>query len=151
MAFDIYMTFSDSQRERRIVCEGRKGRCGCRCGCEVRGFIQPRLLLLLAKKASHGYELMEALSAIPGSENLSEPGVLYRTLRQLEETEVVRSAWDTSGRGPARRVYELTRIGREHLDTWAAEIRKTMTHLEEFLTDYESIAEHRSAKRRKRG
>lgn len=117
----------------------------------MRRFIQPRLLLLLAKKAGHGYELMEALGAIPGSENLSEPGMLYRTLRQLEETEVVRSTWDTSGRGPARRVYEITKIGREHLEAWAAEIRKTRTQLEEFLAEYESIAEPRSAKRRKRG
>jgi poly-beta-hydroxybutyrate-responsive repressor len=117
----------------------------------VRRFIQPRLLLLLARKPSHGYVLMEALGAIPGSENLSEPGMLYRTLRQLEEAEVVRSTWDTSGRGPARRVYEITKIGREHLEGWVAEIRKTRTHLEEFLAEYDSIAEHRSANRRKRG
>ena len=133
------------------MCTKGKQGCGCRCGCEVRGFIQPRLLLLLAKKASHGYELMEALRAIPGAENLSDPGMLYRTLRQLEEAEVVRSAWDTGGRGPARRIYEITRTGREHLDAWVAEIRKTRTYLGKFLTDYETIAEHRSAKPRKRG
>ena len=133
------------------MCDGPKRHCECRCVCEVRRFIQPRLLLLLAKKASHGYELMEALRAIPGSENLSDPGMMYRTLRQLEKAEVLRSAWDTAGRGPARRVYELTKIGREQLEAWAAEIRKTGTHLEEFLTEYESIAEHRSAKQRKRG
>jgi PadR family transcriptional regulator, regulatory protein PadR len=133
------------------MCDERERRCGCRCSCEVRGFIQPRLLLLLARKASHGYELMEALRAIPGSENLSDPGMMYRTLRQLEQAEVLRSAWDTDGRGPARRVYELTNIGREQLEIWAAEIRKTRTHLDEFLAEYESIAEHRSAKKRKRG
>ena len=133
------------------MCDGRKRRCGCRGGCEVRGFIEPRLLLLLGKKASHGYGLMEALRAIPGAQNLSDPGMLYRTLRQLEKAEVVRSTWDTGGRGPARRVYELTKIGREHLEAWAAEIRKTRTHLDEFLAEYESIAGHRSAKRRKRG
>jgi PadR family transcriptional regulator PadR len=131
------------------MCGQRERRCGC--GCEVRGFIQPRLLLLLAKKASHGYELMEALRVIPGSESLSDPGMLYRTLRQLEEAEAVCSAWDTRGRGPARRVYELTKIGREHLEAWVAEIRKTRAHLGEFLMDYESLAERRSDKRRKRG
>lgn len=129
----------------------RKRSCGCRCGCEVRGFIQPRLLLLLARKATHGYELMEALRTTPGSESLSDPGMLYRTLRQLEEAGVVRSAWDTGGRGPARRVYEITRIGREHLETWAAEIRKTRTHLTEFLEEYDSLAKRPSAKRRRRG
>jgi PadR family transcriptional regulator PadR len=132
------------------MCDQHERRCGCRCSCEIRGFIQPRLLLLLAKKPSHGYELMEALRRIPGSQNLSDPGMLYRTLRQLEQSEVLRSAWDTGGRGPARRIYELTEIGREQLETWAAEIRKTRTHLDEFLATYESIAERRTAKRRRR-
>jgi len=136
------------------MCDGRKQQgCGCRCGCEVRGFIQPRLLLLLAKKASHGYELMEALRSIPGSENLSDPGMLYRTLRQLEEAGVVRSTWDTGGRGPARRVYQLTKVGREHLECWVVDIRKTREHLDQFILEYESIAERPSARhrRRKRG
>jgi poly-beta-hydroxybutyrate-responsive repressor len=133
------------------MCAESKQGGGCRCDCEVRGFIQPRLLLLLAKKPSHGYKLMESLRAIPGAENLSDPGMLYRTLRQLEEAEVVRSAWDTGGHGPARRIYELTQIGREHLDTWVAEIHKTRSHLGAFLAEYESIAERSSAKPRKRG
>ena len=131
------------------MCNKDNRRCGC--GCEVRGFIQPRLLLLLAKKPSHGYELMEALRAIPGAENLSDPGMLYRTLRQLEEVEVVRSTWDTGGRGPARRVYDLTKIGHEHLEAWASEIRKTRTHLGEFLAEYQSLTKRPTAKRRKRG
>jgi PadR family transcriptional regulator PadR len=129
----------------------RKRRCGCRCGCEVRGFIQPRVLLLLAKKASHGYELMEALRAIPGAENLSDPGMLYRALRQLEEAEVVHSAWDTGGHGPARRVYELTKIGHEHLEAWASEIRKTRTQLGEFLAEYQALTKRPATRRRKRG
>jgi PadR family transcriptional regulator, regulatory protein PadR len=133
------------------VCGEGKKRCSCRCGCEVRGFIQPRLLLLLAKKASHGYELMEALRAIPGAENLADPGMLYRTLRRLEEAEVVHSAWDTAGCGPARRVYELTEIGREHLEAWTSEIRKTRTHLGEFLAEYQALTKRPAAKRRKRG
>jgi len=29
----------------------------------MRGFVQPRLLLQLARKPAHGYELMEALAA----------------------------------------------------------------------------------------
>jgi PadR family transcriptional regulator PadR len=133
------------------MCAKAKQGCACSCECEVRGFIQPRLLLLLAKKASHGYELMECLRSIPGAENLSDPGMLYRTLRQLEESEVVCSTWDTGGNGPARRIYELTPIGREYLDTWAAEIRKTRTYLGDFLSEYEAIAERRSAKPRKKG
>ena len=115
----------------------RRGR-GCRCGCQVRGFIQPRLLLLLAKKATHGYELMDALRSAPGDENWSDPGMLYRTLRQFEQDGLVTSAWDTEGRGPARRVYRLTDAGREYLEWWATDLRQTRAQLDQFLAEYES-------------
>jgi len=45
------------------MCENNKSRSGeCRCKVErVPNFAQPRLLLELAKKTSHGYELIERL------------------------------------------------------------------------------------------
>jgi PadR family transcriptional regulator, regulatory protein PadR len=135
----------------RMCGRARDSRSDCRCSCEVRGFIQPRLLLLLARKAAHGYELMEALRSIPGAESLADPGMLYRALRQLEEIGAVRSVWDTEGRGPARRVYRLTKVGQEHLEAWVAEIRSTRTHLEGFLEEYASLAETHAVRRRKRG
>ena len=44
---------------------------------------------------------------------------IYRALRRLEATGCVTSGWDTSGGGPARRLYTLTERGREHLGEWA--------------------------------
>jgi len=110
----------------------------------VRGFIQPSLLLLLATKATHGYELMDALRSTKGDENLGDPGMLYRTLRQFEEDGLVTSSWDTEGRGPARRVYQITDAGREYLEWWATDIRKTRTQLDQFLAEYESVVATRS-------
>ena len=112
---------------------------GCRCSRQVRGFIQPSLLLLLAKKATHGYELMDALRSAQGEESLADPGMLYRTLRQFEEEELVTSSWDTEGHGPARRIYQITDAGREYLEWWVADVRKTRTRLERFLAEYESF------------
>lgn len=101
------------------------------------GFVQPWLLLLLARKPAHGYELMEQLGRdedIPAA----DPGLLYRTLRQFEEEGLVRSTWDTEGGGAARRVYELTDQGREYLHAWAVNIRRTRERLDRFLSEYES-------------
>ena len=105
----------------------------------MRGFIQPRLLLLLAKKAAYGYELMDALRSVQGDENLADPGMLYRTLRQFEQDGLVTSAWDTDGHGPARRVYQLTEAGCEYLEWWVADIRKTRGQLDRFLAEYASV------------
>ena len=123
-----------------MMCNGGRGHgSGCRCGRQVRGYIQPRLLLLLAKKATHGYELMDSLRSVEGDENLADPGMLYRTLRQFEEDGLVISTWDTQARGPARRVYRLTDAGREHLELWSADIRKTREQLDRFVAEYESL------------
>ena len=132
------------------MCNEGRQKAQCRCGCEVRGLIQPRLLLLLCRKACHGYELMEVLRSKPGSEGMADPGMMYRTLRQLEEVGAVTSAWDTSGRGPARRVYELTPIGREQLDCWAADVRASRLQLDQFLEEYEMLT-NPTANKRKRG
>jgi poly-beta-hydroxybutyrate-responsive repressor len=119
----------------------------------VRGFIQPRLLLLLAQKPAHGYELMDALRSVQSDENLADPGLLYRTLRQFEQDGLVTSSWDTEGHGPARRIYQLTEAGLEYLDVWAADIRATRDRLEQFLAEHESLVASRSSSssKRKRG
>jgi poly-beta-hydroxybutyrate-responsive repressor len=99
--------------------------------------LQPQLMLLLLKKPAHGYELMERLAQDAETPE-ADPGLLYRTLRQLEEDGLVRSTWDTEGRGPARRVYELTDEGLEYLHAWAVNIRKTRQLLDRFLAEYEA-------------
>jgi PadR family transcriptional regulator PadR len=129
--------------------EGRGCGQNCRCSRHVRGFIQPRLLLLLAKKAAHGYELMDALRSAQDDDKLADLGMLYRTLRQFEQDGLVTSAWDTGGRGPARRVYQLTEAGREYLARWAADIRTTRAQLDLFLAEYESLVATRSPSYRK--
>lgn len=108
----------------------------------VRGFVQPRVLLLLLQKPSHGYELMERLTDandLPGA----DPGLLYRTLRQLEESELVTSSWDTEGAGPARRLYQVTDEGVEFLHAWAARIRATRQALDQFLAEYQTYFQNR--------
>jgi PadR family transcriptional regulator PadR len=110
---------------------------GCRCrGGRLRGFIQPRLLLQLAQKPAHGYELMDVI----GQENelSTDPGSLYRILRAMEEDGLVQSNWDTSGGGAARRMYQITDQGMDHLHAWMVSIRKTRQMLENFLAEYET-------------
>ena len=106
-------------------------------GGRVRGFIQPWLLLLILQKPTYGYELMERLSQdkeMPGV----DPGLLYRTLRKLEKEGLVRSLWDTEGKGAARRLYEVTLEGIEYLHAWTINVRFTRNRLDRFLAEYES-------------
>lgn len=83
-------------------------------------FVEPTVLLLLKKKGqSYGYDLLEELQQHSLTDANIEKAALYRTLRQLEQNGNVVSEWETDRGGPARRVYELTPDGIEHLDEWA--------------------------------
>jgi len=83
-------------------------------------FVEPIVLLLLGKKGrSYGYDLSGALQQYALTDAEIERAALYRVLRQLELNGNVRSEWEVEKVGPARRVYELTPKGREHLDEWA--------------------------------
>jgi len=110
----------------------------CHCKVErVPSYAMPRLLLELAKKSSHGYELIERLSQEGGA--ALDPGNFYRMLRSLEEDGLVCSTWETQTSGPARRVYELTDQGMEFLHAWAATIHQTHQSLDRFLAEYQAL------------
>ena len=112
------------------------GFCGPPVG-RMMGFIQPSLLLLLSEESAHGYQLLDKLNQNEVTKGI-DPGFLYRTLRQFEEDGLVKSSWDMEGRGPARRVYEITADGVEYLHAWAGHIRSTRERLGRFLETYES-------------
>ena len=118
--------------------DNSSGKNECHCKQErAPNFVQPRVLLELAKKPAHGYELIERLSKEGGG--LPEPGNFYRMLRALEEEGLVSSTWNTQNTGPARRVYELTDQGLDFLETWAVTIQQTQQMLGLFLFEYESL------------
>jgi poly-beta-hydroxybutyrate-responsive repressor len=102
-----------------------------------KNFLRPCLLLLLREAPAHGYELLDRLRAF-GFEG-SDPGGLYRALRKLESEGLVASAWERSGAGPDRRIYELTRTGRKELHKRAKALAETRQMLASFLGRYEEF------------
>jgi len=118
-------------RCRRMV---RPGHWGVRA--RVERFSEPALLLLLRERATHGYELLEALPALTGEARV-DMGNLYRVLRALEEDGLVSSRWEAGEPGPAKRIYELTTAGRHLLDEWAAALQRSRDRIDTFLERFE--------------
>lgn len=102
----------------------------------IERFVEPALLLLLAERPAHGYELVEPVSEILAGERI-DMGNLYRALRALEEDGIVRSEWDAAEPGPAKRRYELTPQGRELLRAWVKALQQTQAVVSTFLERYE--------------
>lgn len=96
-----------------------------------RAYLRPCLLLLLSEGPSHGYELLEALRTL-GLDS-AEAGGMYRSLRAMDEEGVVRSWWEPSDSGPARRNYAITPEGTQVLQHLLQEIEWVRSLLGRFL------------------
>ena len=96
---------------------------------------------MLRRSRLHGYEIMKELREEFGI--TSDPGTVYRTLRQLDAQGLIRSHWDAHDPGPARRVYELTGPGERALAAWNDALDGYRTSLEKFFTMYRTVAEAR--------
>lgn len=99
-----------------------------------KNFIIPVLLLLLRDWNAHGYELMQKLVQF-GLHSIDQ-GNLYRILRQLEKDELVISEWDTSAKGPAKRIYSITSAGEKYLELWATSLNQYQLMLNQFFNMY---------------
>lgn len=114
--------------------------CTCAMGNLYR-FVEPVLLFLLGRKGrSHGYELAAELHEHALTDAKIEVSALYRTLRQLERNRCVTSKWDVKGNGPARRQYELTPRGREHLQEWVTVLAHMSESMARFVREARSGA-----------
>jgi DNA-binding PadR family transcriptional regulator len=84
--------------------------------------VQEVLLALLAKEASHGYQLQArlalALGPLGGALNA---GHVYVTLGRLEKAGLVCARRVGQADRPDRKVYELTAAGRERVHEWLAD------------------------------
>jgi len=104
-----------------------------------RNYLRPCLLLLLAEGASHGYELLDEVAAL-GLDRV-DPGGLYRCLRAMDEEGLVRSEWEPSTSGPARRTYSLTKDGRDWLDAVAGSLAEVSRAVGMYRRRYQKLSE----------
>jgi len=97
------------------------------------------LVTLLREGESYGYELMERIA--PFGFETTNPGTLYRTLRQMEKEGLCESAWETARGGPARRVYSITDAGEMQLaDFWVESLEQYQRMMGSFFRLYTSRA-----------
>jgi DNA-binding PadR family transcriptional regulator len=100
-------------------------------------FIEPRILFLLSRGPTHGYDLMGRMEEVPMPGPVPDTGAIYRKLREMEERGLVVSHWEKPGHGPQKRVYRITAEGGWRLAAWAEAIRRRMEMLQRFLDLYE--------------
>ncbi|NPV59478.1 MAG: PadR family transcriptional regulator [Actinobacteria bacterium] len=104
-----------------------------------RRFIEPRLLYLIKRGPSYGYQLTEDIGTLPFPGPAPDSAAVYRTLRELERSGLVVSRWEHGEAGPSRRIYSITSMGEERLKAWVEAFRERAKLLEAFVAMCERV------------
>lgn len=108
----------------------------CPCaGVTLDKLIKPAILTVLAQGGLHGYRIAERLSemAMFKGQKPDASGV-YRSLRAMETRGLVGSSWDVSARGPAKRLYQISKAGQECLCLWIETLQDYKQSIAALLT-----------------
>ena len=81
----------------------------------ISGNLLGLILAVLEDAPLHGYGIAREIEKRSADALSIGEGTLYPALRVLEQDGFVQAAWDTSGPGAARKVYELTPSGKQEL------------------------------------
>ena len=126
---------------------------GCPCsGGSLGPLLQPAVMTVLADGRLHGYAIVERLADTPTlAGSRPDPTGVYRVLRAMEGRGFVASSWDTSERGPAKKVYRLTSPGRKCLARWIASLTAYHRAVGEVLANARKASARLKRTRRRRG
>jgi DNA-binding PadR family transcriptional regulator len=89
------------------------------------------LLKLIADEPRHGYDLIRAIEEMTGGQYAPSPGVVYPTLTLLQDMDLIEEA-EAEG---ARKPFQITQQGREHLAERAGEADQLIERLKELAPD----------------
>ena len=83
----------------RVVSFGKAGEAGLPPKGTPKNYLMAWLLVMLAEKNLHGYEITKELNE--KFDVITDAGTVYRALRQLERDGYISSWWDPNEQGPA--------------------------------------------------
>jgi PadR family transcriptional regulator, regulatory protein PadR len=98
----------------------------------LKGQLELVVLATLRDGPLHGYAIIRDIRERSGGDLDVLEGTLYPALHRLESLGLVKSRWAT-GAGRRRRVYELTKKGRDALEAQESEWRSFVQTLDVIL------------------
>ena len=98
----------------------------------AKGNLAGLILAVLEDEPRHGYAIAREIERRSADALSFGEGALYPALKLLEQSEFVLGQWDTSGSGPARRVYHLTPEG-------AAELTRRRVAWQEYAKSIDQV------------
>jgi PadR family transcriptional regulator len=97
------------------------------------GTLDLLILKTLALEPQHGWAVSERIQQISGDVLRVQQGSLYPALHRLERRGWIKAKWGASENNRRAKYYELTRTGREQLETEESAWRKLALAVGEIL------------------
>lgn len=99
--------------------KGENAKCACRGGTLTR-FVQPIILVSLAKSPDHGYRLLQKIAATElWKSSVPDAAGVYRILRDMEKRGLITSrTTENSKAGMGKRVFSITEAGWDCMKNW---------------------------------
>lgn len=112
-----------------------------KCSCEgdnLDKLLQPQILTILSNEALHGYVIIQKLEdKLLQGEKIDRTGV-YRTLKILEDKDLVSSEWDVEGNGAAKKIFKINLSGEKCLANWIDTLDGYQKKIDKILTEARS-------------
>ena len=116
----------------------KPGPCRQRRRRGLRLILRPSLLLMLAEKEAHGYELFDQLASLEFDTDCLDSSILYRDLRDMEAMGLIGSKWDDEeSKGPKRRVYRILDEGKIRLGEWIENLGNIQDQISQLTKRYQ--------------
>lgn len=96
------------------------------------------VLLFLAEESTYGLDLLNKLNSNLDNNSI-DSAAIYRSLKDLESQEMVKSYWNTSDSGPAKKYYSITEDGLEKLKEYNNDIVLRIKNLNLFIKKFKSL------------
>jgi PadR family transcriptional regulator, regulatory protein PadR len=90
-------------------------------------------VLSRSQKSMYGYQIAKMLEESGPEMPMMKQGTLYPVLRSLEENGLLESSVEPSVSGPPRRYYNITKEGRQALETWTELWKQTRKFVDSIL------------------
>ncbi len=103
----------------------------------IMGFLRPALLFLIARENAHGYSLLDGVKEFGFNSDQIDPSLIYRILRNMEETGWVSSHIGEESLGPQRRVYQIMPEGKTRLAELIDGLRQRRNEIDKLLKAYD--------------
>jgi DNA-binding PadR family transcriptional regulator len=100
-------------------------------------WIQLLILRILYETPLHGYALNEKLNMYQKGRRPIKPGSMYTILRRMEKDGLLKSTWDKESSRLNRRVYTVSKIGKQRLEEGRAMVESQITILNEMKQFYD--------------